>query len=184
MRPRLVSLGALVALFLVGVAAVFVIGGVPTLDDGSDAGSSPAETPVFGDASRGEGSASNPTLTGAPDETTLPPFAFSIDAVEPCGWTCRDVTSTMTNQQGTAARDVTVFARISVGEAEGGNVVWEGTETVGTLEAGESYTVTRRVQLSYGEGFDVQRHGGWVTVQTTVRTADRTVTVTEQRQVA
>jgi hypothetical protein len=184
MRPSLVSFGVLVALVLTGVAVVFVVGGVPTLGDGADAGSSPAETPAFSDTSRDEATASKPDPTRTPGETTPPPFAFSIDAVEPCGWTCRDVTSTMTNQQGTPARDVTVFARISVGEAEGGDVVWEGTETVGTLEAGESYTVTRRVQLSYGEGFAVQQHGGWVTVRTTVRTADQTVTVTEQRQVA
>jgi hypothetical protein len=71
-----------------------------------------------------------------------------------------------------------------VGQGTDGNVAWEGRASVGTLEAGASHTATRRVALSYGEAFAIRQHGGWVTVQTTVQTADGTVTFTEPRKVA
>lgn len=184
MRTRLVALVALVTLVLAGVAGVALIGFGPTPGGDSDVGSSPTERPAPDDRSRGEDRSPRSASTKTPSETTPPPFAFRVDSMEPCGWTCRDVTSTMTNQQETAATDVTVSARIFVGREAGGNVVWEGTEAVGTLDAGESYTVTRRVQLTYAEGFAIQQHDGWVTIRTTIVTADRTVTFTEQRQVA
>ena len=169
MRTRLVALVALVTLVLAGVAGVALIGFGPTPGGDSDVGSSPTERPAPDDRSRGEDRSPRSASTKTPSETTPPPFAFRVDSMEPCGWTCRDVTSTMTNQQATAATDVTVAARISIGE-EGGDVIWEGTATVGTLDAGESYTVTRRVQLTYGEGFAIRQEGGWVTVRTTVAT--------------
>ena len=65
-----------------------------------------------------------------------------------------------------------------------GDVIWRGTEDVGALGAGESYTTTRQVDLSFADALAVQNAGGWITVQTSVETADRTVTVTDERQVA
>lgn len=63
-------------------------------------------------------------------------------------------------------------------------MVWEGTETVGDLGAGESYTATKRVELSLADGYAVERHDGWITIQTSIQSADGTVTFTEQRDVA
>jgi hypothetical protein len=182
MRRR-VAASALVALVLVGVAGVSLTGVGPTPGVGSDVGRSPTETPAAG-ATPAPGESSGESSAGSESTATpTPPFGFSVDAIEACGWTCREVTSTLTNQQATAATDVTVSARIFAGRGTDGDVLWEGTEAVGTLDAGASYTATRRVELSYGAGFAVQRRGGWVTVQTTVRTADRTLTVTDERQV-
>jgi hypothetical protein len=93
------------------------------------------------------------------------------------------VTSTVTNRGETTAEDVTVYTRVYAGRGTDGGVIWEGSERVGTLDAGASYTATRRVELSFTDAIAIQRNDGWVTVQTTVRTADRTLTLTDQRQV-
>jgi hypothetical protein len=63
-------------------------------------------------------------------------------------------------------------------------VAWEGRESVGALPAGKSYTTTRRVALGLAEAAAVQNAGGWITVQTTVRSDQRTVTFAEPRRVA
>lgn len=173
-----------------------VVSGVADNADGdgaADAESFPTETPAAGESGGGDGAdASGGDATSAsdagPDATdgtaSTPRFGFAIDTVERCGQTCRDVTSTLTNAQDTDAADVTVHTRIFVGQGTDGDVVWRGTEDVGALGAGESYTTTRQVELSFADALAVQNAGGWITVQTSVETADRTVTVTDERQVA
>ncbi|MGQ4555301.1 hypothetical protein [Halobellus sp. GM3] len=133
------------------------------------------------DGSEGSGTA---TSDSSVDETPTPPFAFTIENIEECGQTCRDVTSTLTNQQDATAEGVTVHTRIFAGRGTDGDVIWNGDADVGTLAAGESFTTTRRVDLSFSEALKVQNNDGWITVQTTVDSADRTVTFTDERQVA
>jgi hypothetical protein len=175
-----------------------VVSGVAGNADGdgaADAESFPTETPAAGESGGGDGAdASGGDATSAPDAGTdatatdgaasTPRFGFAIDGVEQCGQTCRDVTSTLTNAQDTDAADVTVHTRIFVGQGTDGDVVWRGTEDVGALGAGESYTTTRQVELSFADALAVQNADGWITVQTTVETADRTVTFADERQVA
>jgi hypothetical protein len=195
---RLAVLG--VPVLLVAAVAGVVLTGGPT-PGGLDAPGADTATPT--DASGGsttdggavtsDGGAGSVTATqtrtGTPTEaptstsTATPPFAFTVDSIEECGTTCREATSTLTNRQGEAASDVAVTTHIYAGNGTDGDVVWEGSEQVGRLDAGESYTATRRVELSYGEAFKVQNEG-WVTVETTVRTADRTLTFSDRRQVA
>jgi hypothetical protein len=179
MNTKLLAVAGVVALGLVGVASAFVvgIGPVPGDTSGDDIDSSPRAT-----------STPTPTHDGTTEPaqtatTSTEPFAFSIDRIEECGRTCRDVTSTLTNQQETTSDDVTVYTRIYVGKDTDGDVAWQGTETVGSLAAGESHTVTRRVELSYSDAIAVEQNDGWVTVQTTVQTGDRIVMYTDQRQV-
>jgi hypothetical protein len=159
-----------------------------------DAEPFPTETPTGSDESAADGSdgtdatgADSTDATGA-DGTAdtaeaTPRFGVTIDSIEECGQTCRDVTSTLTNNQDTTAEDVTVYTRIFVGQGTDGDVVWRGQESVGTLGSGDATTATKRVELSLSEGFAV-RNDGWITIQTTVETADRTVTYTETRKVA
>ena len=49
------------------------------------------------------------------------PFGFVVDQIETCGETCRDVTTTPTNRQSTAASDVTVTTRIYAGNGTDGD---------------------------------------------------------------
>jgi hypothetical protein len=187
MNARPLAVVGVLALVLAGVVGAYVtgFGPAPGGDDGSDAESFPTATPSETPTGDGVTATDDGTAgTATPTATAPPPFVFSIDAIETCGQTCRDVTSTLTNQQDTTAENVTVYTRIFVGNGTDGDVAWKGSEPVGTLDAGESYTATRRVELSYGDALAIKRNGGWITVQTTVQTEDRTVTFSERRQVA
>ena len=181
MDGKLLAFVGVLLVVLAGVVGALVtgFGPLPGGETEADAESFPTATPAGGSTGAGGGGDAT-TVTSTP----TPPFALAIDSIEECGQTCRDVTSTLTNQQDTTARDVTVHTRIFVGNGTGGDVAWRGRERVGTLEAGGIATATRRVELSYSEALAVQRNGGWITVQTTVETADRTVTFSDRRQVA
>ena len=114
------------------------------------------------------------------------PFTFGVDEVEECGQTCRDVTATLYNEQAEPASNVTTDIRIYAGEnnTDADDVVWEGTVDVGTLDANASETTTQRIDLSFREALKVDQNGGWITIRTTVDSADTTVTFRESRQVA
>jgi len=110
-------------------------------------------------------------------------FTLETRDVETCGMLCRNVTSTVTNEQPTAARDVTIETRLYVGNDTDGSVRWTQVERIGYIGAGESYWATHRVELALEDALDIQDAGGWVTIRTTVESANRTVTVTERSEV-
>lgn len=162
---------AVVGLLAAGAGALYAgLGPAPGGDSGDDISEFPTETPS---GSGGEGS-------------TSPPFTFAVDDVEECGTTCREVTATVVNEQDEAATGVAVYTRIYAGQNSSAedDLLWQGKEEVGSLEAGESSTTTERVELTFQEGMAVRQNDGWVTVVTTVETDERTVTFTEERQVA
>jgi hypothetical protein len=185
MRGALVVVGFLVAAAAVtGIGFAFGNGGpageavesaptTTTATDGGGTNDGGADAGATGDGGASDGGATTPAE---------PSFAFVVDDVEACGETCRDVTSTLTND-GTAASDVTVDTRIYAGNGTDGDAVWQGSEPVGSLGAGESYTTTKRVELSFGDALAVQGADGWITVETTVESDERTVTFTERRNV-
>jgi hypothetical protein len=184
---RVLFVVAAVLVAAVGVAYATGVGPAPGGDDATIE-SFPTETPASDGSGGGGATAGTPTDDGGGTaETTAtrtrPPFTFAIERIEECGRTCRDVTSTLTNRQDATARNVTVYTRIFVGNGTDGDVVWSGKKAVGDLGPGESYTATERVELSLAEASSVKAHDGWVTVQTTVQTADRTVTYTRHRDV-
>lgn len=150
-----------------GAAAYYGVGPFPGDDTGEPVGDVPNGTPV----------------DTSPEEE---PFAFTVDQIEECGLTCRDVTATLHNQQDTGATDVTVYVQIYAGEnntAED-DLVWEGSEDVGRLVAGDSSTSTRRVELSLADARKVDQRDGWITIVTTVESAEETVTFQDTEQVA
>ena len=169
-------------LVAVGAGAVVLGDDILPGSDSGDAESFPTATPQETTESS-SGNDSDGSGTDA-EVTATPPFAFVIDNIEECGTTCRDVTTTLTNQQDTTAEEITVYSRIFAGRGvDEDDQIWRGEEPVGTLGPGESYTTTREVELSFQEGLAVQNEDGWITIQTTVETADQTVTFTEERQV-
>ncbi|WP_336337522.1 hypothetical protein [Haloarcula brevis] len=173
----------LAAVLLLAVVAGAVAVGTGPLQDAGEGTAVPSET--TGSAADAGGGGDAEDGSDAEDGTAgTPPFGFTVGAIEECGRTCRDVTSTLTNRQNSTAADVTVATRIYAGNTTDGDVVWEGSEAVGTLAPAGSYTTTRRVDLSFGDAVAIRRAGGWITVRTTVETADRSVTLTSQRQVA
>lgn len=183
MSQRLLAVGLVALLAAGGVAFVTGIGPAP---GGSDAGGSEVESfPTATATPSGGGSGSSVASGGTTTSTAnSPAFAFAIRDVEECGQTCRDVTSTLTNEGDARATGVVVYTRVFVGNGTDGDVVWSGKERVGALAAGEDYTTTRRVDLSYSEGLAVRSADGWITIQTTVESDQKTVTFTQQRDVA
>ncbi|MFC6872675.1 hypothetical protein [Halobellus marinus] len=175
---------AVVLIVALGAGAVVVGGDLLSGGNSDDTEPFPTATATQTPASGDDGGAEGAT-TAASAGTPTPPFAFTIDNIEECGQTCRDVTSTLTNQQDTTAEDVTVYTRMFAGnETNEDDEVWRGSADVGTLEPGESHTETRRVELSLSDGLAIQNAGGWITIQTTVETADQTITFSERRKVA
>ena len=173
------------ALLVVGAGAGAIVVAGDLLSGGnSEAASDPFPTATPDDEETAASSGGEGTAVAGGTATATPPFAFTIDNIEQCGQTCRDVTSTLSNQQDTTAENVTVYTRIFAGQGTDGDEVWRGSEDVGTLPAGESYTPTRQVELSFSDGLKIENNDGWITVQTTVETEDGAVTFTDQRQVA
>lgn len=172
-------LGALVVLVVGGAALGAVVTGFGPAP-GGDSGT-PAPTPEStGTVYDGSGGGDGSTATA-----DAPPFSFRIDRVEKCGQTCRDVTATLYNDQETAASNVTVYTQMYAGNSTSSDDrVWSGTEQVGSMAASSEHTSTNRVELTLGEASQIQNEDGWITVVTTVETAETTITFKNRRQVA
>lgn len=148
--------------------------------------------PAPGGSDAGETISDFPTETTSDQETTdqanedVPPFSFTIDDIGTCGQTCRDVTATVTNNQDETATGVTVYTRVFAGQndTETDDLVWEGQENVGTLEADGAHTSTTRVELSLQDAQKIKQHDGWITILTTVESDETTVTFQDSDQVA
>lgn len=176
-----------------GIAALLVVGSGGAVANGFGSGPGPGFGP---DNAPGDGVAPGEAPASPPDngggdggdgtETTTDEPAFTVvaDNTEECGRTCRDVTSTVTNRQNATAENVTVSTQIYAGKEGNGKQVWQGSADVGTLAVGESHTATKRIELGFGDAVAVKGAGGWVTIETTVESADETVTLTERRDVA
>ena len=174
---RNVILGSLLvaALLLAGLGvAVFTgVGPTPGDESGDSVSTVPAGTPSDDDSA----------ATGSTD---VAPFSLTIDEVDECGQTCRDVTATLHNHQNDTAERVIVSIAIFAGEntTDEDDLVWEGSVEVGTLEAGGSHTTTERVDLSYWDSLAVSRNDGWITILTTVESDERTVTFRDTEHVS
>lgn len=188
--------GVAVVLITLGIvgAAAFGVGPIPSdvVPNGETATDSPTpddpetgSTATAGESDDGEASAGgdagrsgeNTTRTATPEPA---PFGFQIDSIEECGTTCRDVTATLTNQRESPATDVTATTRIYVENDE----IWQGSEDIGRLDAGESVTTTKRVEIGYFDAAKIQSNGGYVTVETTITTAEGSYTFSGRRKVA
>lgn len=179
-RQKRVAGVAAVVVVVVALASVAVVAlELGPLDEstGGDGGGGATATPpstgtVYTDAPGG-GSA------------TEAPFSFNIQTIEKCGQTCRDVTVTLRNNQNETATGVSVYTRIYAGNnTEEKNKIWTGQRDIGELEAESSVTRTSRVELSMQEGFKVQQKDGWITIVTTVKSDQTTITFKSRRDVA
>lgn len=180
MERKHILIGFTGVVILIGALGVAIYAGVGPAP-GGDSDDQITDFPTATDS--GQGSAPG-AETASPSDT--PPFTFTIEEIEECGQTCRDVTVTLHNNQDEPASGVTVFTRIFAGKntTDSDDLVWEAKEEVGTLDAGESHTTTKRVELSVQEGLKIERNDGWITIVTTVQTDERTVTFRDNEQVA
>lgn len=186
-RNQLVVGVALVLVVGLGLAAA--VGPLGVLDgDGSDAVSETPTAPVGGDAGSGDsgngGSGGGSSAAGDGTPTPPPPLELAVESVEACGRTCRDVTASLANNQERRATGITVDTTIYAGEDADGDVVWEGSREVGTLDPGESATDTSRIELGWFEAAAVQSAGGQVTIETVVESDRRSRRFVERRDVS
>lgn len=152
-----------------------------TGDGGSDAGSAGDG----GGGSGGDGDGAADSSSGDAGATPTSPFTTGVVSIEECGRTCRDVTLRVTNEQNETATGVTAEAVIFAGKStDASDEVWSDGADLGTLEAGESVQVTRRVELGLMDAAAIKDADGWVTVRTTVQSDDARATFTEEKQVA
>ena len=107
-------------------------------------------------------------------------YDFTIENVEECGSTCRDVTAVLANAGDETRRNVRVTTEVYAD----GDLLWSGNETVGTLAPGEAHTSTKRVNVGLGGGMKIQSNDGYVTIVTVVRSDDGTTRFSERRKVA
>lgn len=163
---------------LVLIAGALAVGTLLDTSDGSTGGDVPTASGTPYSLSD-DGSGAGDEGTAAP-----PPFEMEIESVESCGQTCRDVTATLVNNQNRRATGVTVYTQIYAGEDTEGDVMWEGTQEVGSLGPGAEETDTKRVELGYMDAMAVQRNDGRITIQLTVETDRRTITFLEHRDVS
>lgn len=178
MRRKYVVGGILVMFILVAVVVAAFYFGVGPTPGGTASGDTIDDFPVA--------DVLNDSASDTASADADPPFLLTIDNVEECGMTCRDVTVTLHNNQNETATGTTVFTRIFAGQdnTDTDDIVWEGKEESGTVEAGTSHTTTKRVELSLGDARKIDRENGWVTILTTVQTDERTVTFQDSEQVA
>lgn len=151
-----------------------VVHGIDDPIEGST-GDGPADDGSDGPADDGSDGA---TATPAPDDGVA--FDYRIDEIEECSRTCRDVTATVENVGNETVENVVVEIEISTD----GEVIWTGEVTVGTLEPGETFTTTERVEIGYGDALAVEANDGWIEIETVVRHDGGSQTFTEKRQVA
>jgi hypothetical protein len=164
---------AIVVVAGIGAALYTGVGPAPGGDSGEEIEDFPTEEEADNDGS----------TTTAED---TPPFTFTIDDTSNCGQTCREVTATLDNNQNETASGVTVYIRILAGEnnTNTDDIVWEGTEDVGTMDPDASHTTTKRIELSLQDARKVNENDGWITILTTVESDTTTVTFQDSEQVA
>lgn len=173
-RKLVFGLAVILGMLALGVGTAMYIGGAPVTD------SPRSDEPVT------DFPTATPDGSNSGSETPPQPFSITIDRIEECGQTCRDVTVTLDNNRNTTATGITVYTRVYAGQdnTADDDVVWEQQRDVGTLVAGGSYTTTERVELSLQEGFKIEQHDGWITIVTTVESDQEMVTFEDSEQVA
>ncbi len=172
------------AVALVGGGVLFVSGGPGQTPGSAGDGATTATTveETNGKTTHADGSGSS---GGASDETTKvstpsPGYKFTIENIEKCGNTCRDVTARLTNAGGEERRSVRVTTKMYAGDS----LIWSGNETVGTLDAGESHVSTRRVKVGFSGGMAISANDGYVTIVTIIGSESGTTRFSERRKVA
>lgn len=168
-RGEMVLVAGLVVALLAAVALGMSGSGGPTAPE-TDGGSAPAST----ETASGVGTATETATDSAPAVT------MQVRSIESCGSRCRSVTVALSNEGSAPARDVGVTTRITTD----GSLVWQGQSDVGRLDAGETVTRTRTVEVGYLDAARIEANDGVIRIETTVRTASGTRVFTERRDVA
>lgn len=185
MREKTVAVTAALVLVLLGAVGYAYIEGVGPLNEDPDAGleESPETEATYGMGSGTEGSLSGSdgarggtdggteTETDGPTEAgdTGPAFAFTVESVDRCGRTCREVNAALHNRRDEVAKGTVVYTRIYAGNStDEEDLVWADNREIPSVEGGGVYRSTDRVKLSPQKAEEVRENDGLVTVEATV----------------
>ena len=192
MRSKTAVFGVVLLVVTGGLAGAFVLGVTPVdtifsaTSNGSVGGDSGGTSDTGGTATAGDssgdtaGSGSDAADSTADSGSDTPNFTFAVQNIEECGTTCRDVTVAATNRMDDTATGVEIETVISAD----GDQLWTGTESFTEVDAGETKTRTKRVELGYLEAAKVQNNNGYITVTTTITWDGGEQTFSERRKVA
>ena len=187
--------GVLVVLLAAATASILLVGGLGlgespgaqsdgTTSATSDTTATDATTDRTAPGGDANGSAAETTETpptATPTTTaTAPNYDFTIERVEECGTTCRDVTARLANAGAATRRNVRVTTKVYAD----GDLLWRGNETVGALAPGEAHTSTKRVKLGFSGAMKIRNNGGYVTIVTVVESDGGTTRFSDRRKVA
>jgi len=130
-----------VAVILLSVGGAITSGFVP--EEGSD-----SEEPV--------------TATSTEEHDSDYPLAFEIEGSTECGLTCRRVNTTVTNQGDETLTDVRLEHELYTRDGDGNadEVAWDGSATVGAVEAGETAISRVEVEVDIDDGAAIKDRGG------------------------
>jgi hypothetical protein len=120
------------------------------------------------------------TPTTATTDDSDSGYDFTIENIEECGSTCRDVTAVLANTGDETRQNVRATTKVFAD----GDLLWTGNETVGTLDPEAAHTSTKRVNVGFAGGMKIQDNDGYVTIVTVIRSDDGTVRFSERRKVA
>jgi len=102
----------------------------------------------------------------------------SIDEIERCDLTCRNVSYTIENPTEESISDLTTDVTVTSGD----ETLWSGESTVGDVGAGEQATVTDQIDLDTAAAATIRANDGRVTIEVTVTADGEDHTVTFERE--
>ena len=175
---------------LIAVGLVFLLGGgvfsPDTPTDSSD--ESPQSSTTEKPSESSDAGTPSTTEEPAPTQSDVPEPEFGIDvvrnSVEECGFTCRDVsaTATISNTGEADAEDVQVELLLFVPAGDTNRTIWEGSESVGLLPAGDSHSTTRDIRISGTDSLSVYENDCTYHYQFVIETTDGTNTYWGQQE--
>ena len=171
---RTLAVAGLVVVALIAVVSVGLMPSETASDPGSDADAGAVASPTPNEPATADGGG-----TGTPDESA-PAVTMQVRSIESCGTRCRSVTVALSNDGDAPARDVRVRTQITAD----GSLIWEGQSDLGRLDANQTVTRTRTVEVGYVDAARIEANDGVVRIETTVRTASGTRTFTNRRDVS
>lgn len=133
------------------------------------------------DAATTDGGVGTVTATDEPEDLAL---NYRIVEITTINQTARNVTVRLTNDGNETATGVAAETVIYAGNTTADDQqIWTGSREVGSVAAGGSVQFSQTVALSLNEALQVEGADGWITVVTTIRTDEGSVTVTQRRNV-
>ncbi|MBS1263585.1 MAG: hypothetical protein MAG715_00768 [Methanonatronarchaeales archaeon] len=91
-----------------------------------------------------------------------------LDGYGRCGWTCGEVSATLSNSGDAAAHDVTSVTSVYAGN----DLIWRGSRTVGDLGPGAPHSAKERIDVGLVDLIRIKINGGWITFEVIVESRE------------